>query len=103
MARSVEDIAVMLDVIGGWHPADPFSVPAPATDYVAATRRGGADLSIQYSPDLGIFPMTDAIRTTTDEAIAALESTGASVTHRDPDLGHNYKTLLEAWEEGLNS
>lgn len=101
LARSVEDIALVLDVISGWHPADPFSVPKPTDDFVAATRRGGEDLSIQYSPNLGDFPVTKTVRETTDDAIAALEAAGTSVTRQDPDFKHDYQTMLEAWEEGF--
>lgn len=101
MARSVEDVALMLDVIAGWHPADPFSVPEPANDYVAATRRGGVDLSVQFSPDLGCFPVSDVVRDITDSAIAHFQSAGATVTRADPDFGHEYETLLGAWEEGF--
>jgi len=91
----------MLDVISGWDSADPFAVPAPDTDYVAATRRGADDLSIQYSPDLGCFPMEDAVTDVIDEAVAALDGAGATVTRADPDLSHDYERLLAAWEEGF--
>jgi len=53
MARTVEDAALMLDVMAGPDPGDPFSLPADETDYVAATKRSIDDLRVAYSPDLG--------------------------------------------------
>jgi len=101
IARTVEDVALMLEVIAGWHPDDPFSVPDPGEDYVEAAQCGADDLSIQYSRDLGIFPVEDAVTDATDGAVEALESAGASVTRADPDFGHDYETTLDAWEEGF--
>lgn len=101
LARTVEDAALVLDVVAGWHPDDPFSVPTPTDDYVASTRRGADELSIQYSPDLGDFPVAEVVRDVTDEAVAALESAGASVTRAPPEFGHDYESILDAWEEGF--
>ncbi|MFE3947521.1 amidase [Streptomyces sp. NPDC059118] len=36
MARTVRDTALHLDVAAGYHPGDPFSLPAPAGSYLAA-------------------------------------------------------------------
>jgi len=102
LARTVEDAALMLEAIAGWHHADPFSVPLPDdADYVEAARRDDADLSVQYSPDLGVFPVEDAVTAVTDEAVAALEADGADVTRGAPEFGHDHGELLDAWEEGF--
>ncbi|PSP48086.1 amidase [Halobacteriales archaeon QH_6_66_25] len=101
MARSVEDVALMLDVLVGWDASDPFSVPAPEADYVGATRRGADSLSVGYSPDLGIFPMEDVVRDIVEEAVTDLDAAGASVTPSEPAFGHDYETMLAAWEEGF--
>jgi aspartyl-tRNA(Asn)/glutamyl-tRNA(Gln) amidotransferase subunit A len=101
LARSVEDVALALEVVAGWHRDDPFAVPAPDADYLDADRRDDADLSVQYSPDLGVFPIEEAVTNVTDEAIAALEAAGASVTFADPDFGHDRETMLDAWENGF--
>ena len=37
--RRVEGVALTLQVLAGYDPADPFSVPAPVDDYVAAVER----------------------------------------------------------------
>jgi hypothetical protein len=58
LARTVEDAALMLEVMAGPHPEDPFSLPAAGTDYVAATERPIDGATIAYSPDLGSFPVS---------------------------------------------
>jgi len=86
MARTVEDAALMLDVMTGPHPDDPFSLPTPSDDYVAATSRPVDDLTVAYSPDLGSYPVADPVRETVDDAVEAFETAGATVERVDPDL-----------------
>ena len=38
LSRTVEDAALMLGVMAGPHPRDPFSIPDDGADYLAATR-----------------------------------------------------------------
>jgi aspartyl-tRNA(Asn)/glutamyl-tRNA(Gln) amidotransferase subunit A len=38
LGRSVADVAAGLTAIAGWDPDDPFSLPSPAADYLAALR-----------------------------------------------------------------
>lgn len=64
--RSVEDVALTLQVLGGYDPADPFSVPAPVPDYVAAIRRD------PHPPHLGVPQRF--VEQATAETIAHLES-----------------------------
>ena len=114
MARTVEDAALMLDVMAGPHPLDPFSLPEPETDYVAATRRPIDDLTIAYSPDLGIYPIDPRVRSVVDAAVSGFEAAGATVERvdLDPDLTHEgvldayytfatvlWESLLDALEE----
>lgn len=87
MARTVEDAALMLDVMAGPHPADPFSLPAERTDYVDATRRPIDDLHIAYSPDLGTYPIAPEVRDVVDEAADVFAATGASVDQGIPISG----------------
>jgi len=97
LARTVEDAALMLDVMSGPHPLDPFSLPEPEADYVAATRRSVEGLSIAYSPDLGIYPIDPAVRDAVDDAVPAFEAAGATVERVDlePELTH--EEVLDAY------
>jgi Asp-tRNA(Asn)/Glu-tRNA(Gln) amidotransferase A subunit family amidase len=97
MARTVEDAALALDVMSGPHPLDPFSLPEPDVDYVAATRRSVADLSIAYSPDLGISPIDPAVRAVIDDAVPGFEEAGAAVDRVDLDPGLTHENVLDAY------
>ncbi|WP_338740615.1 amidase [Haloplanus salilacus] len=96
MARTVEDAAIMLDVMAGVHPRDPFSVPT-RTDHHAAVDRPIDDLTIAYSPGLGTYPVDPAVRETLDDAVSAFERAGATVDRVDPDLGHDRDAILDAY------
>ncbi|WP_458208557.1 amidase [Haladaptatus sp. NG-SE-30] len=97
MARTVEDAALMLDVMAGSHPGDPFSLPDEGIDYVSATRRPIDDLAIAYSPDLDTYPIDPKVRTVVDDAVSAFEEAGATVKRTDPDFGCDRHEILDAF------
>jgi Asp-tRNA(Asn)/Glu-tRNA(Gln) amidotransferase A subunit family amidase len=97
LARSVEDAALMLDVTAGPHPLDPFSLAEPDVEYAAATRRPVDDLSIAYSPDLGIYPIEPAVRRVLDDAVLGFEAAGASVERIDLDPDLDQDDVLDAY------
>ena len=111
LARTVEDAALMLDVMAGPHPLDPFSLPEPEVEYAAATRRSVEGVSVAYSPDLGIYPVDPRVRETVDDAVGAFEEAGASVERvdLDPDLTHEevldayYSFATVLWESLFDS
>ena len=73
MTRTVEDAALMLDVMAGPHRASPFSLPARDRSYLDAVRGSTGDVRVAYCPDLGICEVAPEIRDTVDEAVSALE------------------------------
>jgi Asp-tRNA(Asn)/Glu-tRNA(Gln) amidotransferase A subunit family amidase len=100
MARTVEDAALMLDVMAGPADSDPFSLRSPAGSYTEAVE-GGLDvgeLSIAYSPDLGICQVEDRISEVIKDAIDDLEAAGASVERVDPNFAHDWEGLHDALE-----
>ncbi|MCL7418600.1 MAG: amidase [Halalkalicoccus sp.] len=97
LALTVEDAALMLDVMAGPHPKDPFSLPVDGTSYLDAVNQPIDDLRIAYSPDLGIYPIDPAVRDVIDEAVPVFERAGATVDRVDPDLGCTQDELLDAY------
>ncbi len=80
MARDVESLALMLDVLAGPDPIDPFSVPK--IDEYAAALEGEPDpddLSLAYSPDLDLFPVEPAVSGAVESTLSKLEAAGATV------------------------
>ena len=97
MARTVEDAALVLDVMAGPHPDDPFCLPAEGGRYFDAVDVGIEDASIAYSPDLGAYPVSSTVRDVLDDAVEAFEAAGATVERADPELGLDNDEILEAY------
>ena len=97
LTRTVEDAALVLDVIAKPHPRDPFSVPSDTTDFRSATRQSVEGLKIAYTRDFDAFPVDKQVTKVTDEAVEAFERAGATVTEVDIEIGHSHSTLMETW------
>jgi Asp-tRNA(Asn)/Glu-tRNA(Gln) amidotransferase A subunit family amidase len=83
LTRTVEDAALALDVFAGPHPSDPYSLPESTTSYREAVEQATDDLSVAYSPDLGLFDVAERVREVTDDAVADLAGVVEEVEHAD--------------------
>jgi len=101
ITRTVADAAVALDVMAGWHPRDPLSVADYETDYLGATDRGIDDRTVGYTPDLGVFPVADRVRTAFEDAVDVFETAGATVRPLEVDHGFTHEELHDGWEKGF--
>jgi len=100
--RTVEGGAMLLDVLSGPNPADPFSLEASDVDLVAATRQSVANLTVGYTADLdGTFPIDDRVRGVFRDAVAAVDDTPATVTAASPVLPSPRDELYACWEAGF--
>jgi len=97
ITRTVEDAAVMLDVMTGPDARDPLSAPDDDPDFRGALGRGVEDVRVAYSPDSGGFPIDPRVEAVVDDAVGALETAGASVEPIDLDLGHDQQDLADLW------
>ncbi len=86
MARTVRDVALMLDAGAGFSPEDPLSFDPPAETFQAALDRPAGPIRIGFSPDLGIVPVAADVRDVAGKAVAALTSAGYDVTDDTPDF-----------------
>ena len=84
MARTVEDTALMLQVIAGPHSSDPYSL---LSSVKAKEASGGAagikGLRIQWRPLLGNTLLDDEVRALCEEALKALAAEGAEIAPID--------------------
>jgi len=101
LTRTVEDGALMLEALSGYHSDDPFSLPDEETDYVAATRESIDGLDIAYSVDLGVFPINEQVRSVFHDAVENLEQSGATLTEDAPEFGREREEMLESWQVGF--
>jgi amidase/aspartyl-tRNA(Asn)/glutamyl-tRNA(Gln) amidotransferase subunit A len=97
LTRTVEDAALMLDVMTGPDPRDPLSVPEEPHDFRGAVRRGVEGMRIAYSPDFDIFPVDERVRRVVDDAVTAFETAGATVEEVSLGLTHDQFELAELW------
>ncbi|MFB6209925.1 MAG: amidase [Halobacteriales archaeon] len=100
LARTVEDAALLLSVLAGPAPTDPFSHPDDGTDYRGAVGDPTDDLRVAYSPDLGVFPLEDRLRRTIDDAVDDLAAVVDTIDDTDPAFDHDRETMLESWMTG---
>ncbi|MCL7417637.1 MAG: amidase [Halalkalicoccus sp.] len=104
IARTTADAALMLSVMAGPHPEDPFSLPDDGSEYVDALDRSVDDLRIAYSPDLGAFPVADEVRTVVEAAIDRIDGAiDATVERADVDLGRSHDEILETMYGGWSA
>ena len=85
MARSVEDVAIMLDVLSRPDPRDWSALPPIEPGYFASLKRGIKGLRVAYSPRLGYLPYVDAeVDAAVKKAARVFSDLGASVEAADP-------------------
>lgn len=101
LTRSVKDAALALNVMAGPDPRDPFSLPDDDADYQRALEQRIDQWSIAYSPDLGVFPVSEVVRDRIETALLAFEREGATVDLIDVDLGHSLPELTTNTRFGL--
>jgi aspartyl-tRNA(Asn)/glutamyl-tRNA(Gln) amidotransferase subunit A len=79
MARTVEDAAMLLNVLAGREPGDASSARQPVPDYTDGLNRGISGLRIGQCPDLHLLPLNSQIQHVFDESIRLLADLGAAI------------------------
>jgi amidase len=90
LARSVEDAALLLDVLSGSHPDDAYQIDAPVTSFVEAARRepGRLRIAVSYKTAFGVSGKLDPeIRGAVERLARRLTDLGHKVFPADPDYG----------------
>lgn len=100
MARTVSDVALMMDVIAGHEAADPLSCPATVPSHTAGLQEAPAIGRIGWSPDLGgITPVDPEVaRVTEATTMRSAKALGAEVDGEIPDFSDSMEifTTLRA-------
>ncbi|MFB6311279.1 MAG: amidase [Salinirussus sp.] len=79
MARDIDSLARMLDVMAGAASVDPFAIPADREYKAAAEPTDPATLDLAYSPGLDLFPIDPTVRASIETTLDELEGEGATV------------------------
>lgn len=94
LARTVRDVALMMNTIARHDRRDPFALPDDGVDYLAAcdkplanARGGGARVRIAWSADLGFAAVERETREIAEAAARSFAEIGLPVEEARPDLG----------------
>lgn len=105
LTRSIQDAALFLDVAAGYHPADPDSLPAPSSTYLACLDQDlPRRLRIAFSPDLGYARVDPDVRREVEAAVDVFVRLGHDVEQIStvfPDVGRGwaYASSAEMYAE----
>jgi len=86
MARTVEDVALLLDAMVNEDPRDPISLPRTGESYVAAARTPQPLVRVAFSPDLGVTPVDAEMAEICRKAAWRFTEIGIAVEEAHPDL-----------------
>lgn len=86
MARTVEDVALLLDAMAGEHPCDPLSLPRTGESYLEAARSQRPLRRVAFSADLGVTPVDPEVVEICRQAAWRLAEGGVAVEEAHPDL-----------------
>lgn len=99
MARSVEDIALLLSVLAGPDPRGLNSLSEPGAVFLEPLARDFKGTRIAWTPDLGRYPVQRQVVEVCELALADFESIGCQVDQSEPDLSgaEEIFRILRAW------
>ena len=86
MARTVQDVALMLSAIAGPDPRAPLSIAEPGSIFDAPLARDFAGVRIAWSRDLGGLPVDPRVTAAIDAQRPVFEALGCVVEDGQPDF-----------------
>ena len=93
MARTVTDVALMLDAGVGHAEEDPLSFGSPFNSFLKSLGKFPLPIRVAFSEDLGIVPVSQEIRSTTKKAVLSIQHLGIQISDEIP----NFSGVLDAF------
>ncbi|PXY33880.1 amidase [Prauserella flavalba] len=100
MARSVDDVALLLDVLATTDHRDPSALAPPIGTYREAVRRDVRGLRAAFSPALGYIDVDPEVAQAVVSTVAALTEAGLSVEEADPGFADPVEAFDVLWSTG---
>ena len=99
MARTVQDVALMLQAIAGPDPRSPISLDDPPDIFASRLERDFSGVRVAWSPDLGGFPVEPGVISAIEAHLPAFADIGIEVERAHPDFRDAYSIFqtLRAW------
>ena len=105
LARSTGDAALLLSVMEGYQPSDPFSVPVPEENLLKEMKLGVKGKRFAFTENFGLYPFENEILGPLEEAIRLLRDHGAIVEKIPFQFGMKLEELItffnKMWYAGL--
>ena len=100
IARTVEDVALAMQALGGYDPRDPYALDE-TLDYTSALRGSVRGLRIGYSPNLDVFPVEPEVAEVVASAVRAFEEADAHVEEVKLGLRRSQRELSDLWSRSI--
>ncbi|WP_289141381.1 amidase [uncultured Brevibacillus sp.] len=94
ITRTVEDAAISMNVLSGYDPRDPFSLP-DEIDFTKALTRSMKGWRIAYSSDFDIFPVDHKVKEVVARAVSAFTEAGAHVEEVRLGIKYTHRELSD--------
>jgi aspartyl-tRNA(Asn)/glutamyl-tRNA(Gln) amidotransferase subunit A len=100
MARTVTDVALLLDVMSEPDARDWTALPPPERSFLDGIEDGVRGLRVAFSPDLGYVSVEPEVAAAVERAAGALADLGAHVERADPGFADPRETFETLWSAG---
>ena len=100
LTRSVEDAALMLDVLAVPDPRDLSALPRPELPFRAGLEAGVAGLRVAFSPNLGYVEVDAEVAALVGKAVQVLGGLGAHIEQTDPGFSDPVEAFHVLWFAG---
>ncbi len=96
LTRTVEDAALGMTALAGYHPGDPLSIDDDVK-FVAALDQPVQGMRIAYTADYDVFPVDPQVASVVRSAVAAFEDAGAHVEEVSLGVTRDQRELSDLW------
>ena len=96
LTRTVEDAAIGLSALTGYHPADPFSL-RDEIDYFSALNQPLKGWKIAYSPNLDVYPVDGKVAEVVANAVQKFKEAGAEIEEVTLGLQRDQMEYSDLW------
>ena len=100
MTRTVEDTALLMDILSLPDHRDPTSLAPPRLTFRGEFNREVTGMHVAYSRDLGYLEVDEEVGRVVDEAVAAIDAAGLRVTAEDPGFSDPLEAFELLWAAG---
>lgn len=100
IARTVEDIALLTDILALPDPRDPTSLAPPFATFRGGLNREVTGMGVAYSKNLGYVTVDPEVAAIVDRAVRTLDDAGLRVTETDPGFDDPLDAFDVLWAAG---